>query len=58
MFRMKLSRKITAFLGLVIVSCMLGCSSMDEVSPGLPNIILVMADDQGWGDMRTTATLF
>ena len=27
------------------------CSPTNEVAPELPNIILCMADDQGWGDM-------
>ncbi len=36
---------------LVIFSFLFGCKPENNKAPRLPNIILVMADDQGWGDM-------
>jgi len=41
---------MTRPLTLIIVALLLTCSSR-LVAAGKPNIILVMADDQGWGDM-------
>lgn len=49
---MKISLK-TPLIGVcfVLVLALAGCSSQGKQTQKRPNIILVMADDQGWGDM-------
>ena len=39
-------------LSLIIAGCgITGCKSLEEQSPDKPNVIIILSDDQGWGDL-------
>ena len=48
--KLLLARVIILAFGL----CIMQCTPTDGTDTEMPNIILVMADDQGWGDMGYT----
>lgn len=43
--------KSSLVLSVMLIICAFACSPGTPESTKLPNIVLVMADDQGWGDM-------
>ncbi len=48
---MKIKQLLYCLLALILFVSLIDCSSSLNDSDKLPNIILCMADDQGWGDM-------